>query len=477
MRTLVASNGLSGKVLRGGAWIAAGSYFEQLFRFLRSIILTRLLAPEAFGAMAVVLSAATLVDSLTDVGAKEALIQNPRGGEKLYLDAAWWIVLIRGLAIYLAIFTFAPRIGRFYGNADFTWLIRVSFLSIVFTALLSSKTYLAIKNMSLAKAALINNGGGIAGIVITVVVATIIRDSRALAIGYCAESVTRCVLSYIICPHLPSIRVDRKAVRDLLKFSRGLFGLSFLNFVFARADVFVLAKLYSAEVVGVYSMALYLVQTPSSSVITILNQCLYPAYSQISKDFSRMNRVLLRVTGGIALGGLPAIAFICFTNRSLLTIVYGSKYAVVSAALSVAAIIAVINVANSQITIFFYSLGRPYLHRMCVIIMALSMVICVYPFSKLMGPLGAQLAALLSISLGYCYQINQTRIATDLEPLQYGKRFLIPAVTGAGLLAICLGAQSFRLITGSQSILTFGVIACVLACSVGGVIHFRTKLA
>ena len=45
--------GLKAKVFRGGVWMGAGSFSEQLTRFGRNMILTRLLAPEAFGTMAV----------------------------------------------------------------------------------------------------------------------------------------------------------------------------------------------------------------------------------------------------------------------------------------------------------------------------------------------------------------------------------------------------------------------------------------
>lgn len=60
----------------------------------------------------------------------------------------------------------------------------------------------------------------------------------------------------------PSLRWNKDAARDLLRSSRGLFGLSFLNLIFARADICVLAKLYSPSALGLYTMAIYLVQTP-----------------------------------------------------------------------------------------------------------------------------------------------------------------------------------------------------------------------
>ena len=104
--------------MRGGAWLGGGSVAEQASRFARNMILTRLLAPSAFGAMAIVMSSSAIVGALTEVGVKQAVIQNPRGGEKAYLNAGWWMGLGRALSTYVIIFAMAPWVARFYGIAE-----------------------------------------------------------------------------------------------------------------------------------------------------------------------------------------------------------------------------------------------------------------------------------------------------------------------------------------------------------------------
>jgi O-antigen/teichoic acid export membrane protein len=80
--SILQGESLKARVFRGGVWLGAGSFSEQVIRFGRNMILTRLLAPEAFGTMAVVLSACSVVQTIMDVGVREALIQNPKGTEE-----------------------------------------------------------------------------------------------------------------------------------------------------------------------------------------------------------------------------------------------------------------------------------------------------------------------------------------------------------------------------------------------------------
>src|SRR5215475_2213773 len=104
----VRHDGLKGRVFRGGLWLGSASFFEQFIRFGRNMLLTRLLAPEAFGAMAIVQSATTLIQMTVDVGAREALIQNPKGAEDSHVTGAWWMTVSRSSFLYILIYLFAP---------------------------------------------------------------------------------------------------------------------------------------------------------------------------------------------------------------------------------------------------------------------------------------------------------------------------------------------------------------------------------
>src|ERR1022692_1927939 len=470
---VVRADGLKGTVFRGGAWLGAGSFVEQAIRFGRNMLLTRILAPDAFGTMAVVLSATTLVVVLAEVGAREALIQNPRGTEDGHIGAAWWLSAGRAISIYSVIYFVAPLIASFYGNHDITALARVATLSIVFDGLMSPRAVIAVKQMKFSRWATITNGGGILGVLTTIMLSFFLRDVWALAIGYCSENAARCVLSYILCPYRPRFSIDFSALRDLWKFSRGLFGLALLNLVFTKADIFVLAKLYPAASLGLYSMAVYLVQTPTVFLAAILSQTLLPAMSRIQNDNARMNRVLLQITSATVMLGLPALVFVGFCGRSLLTLIYGQRYSVVATALALAACAALLNILNIQITLMFYAKGVPALHRRSVASMAVLMVLLIYPLAKGFGLWGGQLACLIAVVVGYLLQVERIRKVTGLRLSEYGKSFLIPAAASLVVAAIWLVTGSIGALARPSANIIVGILACLLAYGFACAIFFR----
>src|SRR5262245_48958966 len=120
------------KAARGSMWLAAGGAVEQGLRFLRNILLARMLAPEACGVMAIILAANHAFETITEIGIQTAIIQNPRGQERTYLNGAWWLSMSRAVGLYALACLGAPWLAEFYQNPALLPLLRVAFLSILF---------------------------------------------------------------------------------------------------------------------------------------------------------------------------------------------------------------------------------------------------------------------------------------------------------------------------------------------------------
>jgi O-antigen/teichoic acid export membrane protein len=460
---LMLGDNLRAKTTRGAALLGSASLGEQASRFARNMLLTRLLAPSAFGTMAIVMSSASIVGSLTDVGLRVSVVRNPRGREPAYLNAAWWLAMGRSLGVYAIIFVMSPLVARFYGNVELSALLRVALLGALLEGAMSPRSCLPQKDMKFGRWAAISNGGAVCGVILTVILSFIIPDVWALAIGYCSENAFRCLLSYILCPGLPSFGWDKAAARDLLSYSRGAYGLSFLNLIFTRTDIFVLAKLYSPTALGLYTMAVYLVQTPTGFIQNMVGSTLLPAFAHVQEDHKRLNRVLLEATSWLIVLGLPVVIVIWLYAPSLLRLTYGARYMKSAGPLVVAAAVALLSVLNGVITDAFSALGRPALHRRAVAASAVIMIVAIYPASKMLGAVGAQIAALLAIGTSCVLQVTRIRALTDLDLAQYGMAFVRVGLVCAAILCGGLGIRYLGLAEGITAQIVLGLCAFLLA--------------
>jgi O-antigen/teichoic acid export membrane protein len=472
---LVQGENLRAKTTRGAVLVGGASLAEQVSRFARNMVLTRLLAPSAFGTMAIVMSSSSIVGSLSDVGVRISVIRNPRGQEPAYLNAAWWLAMGRGLGVYAICFVMAPWVARFYGNLEISALLRVALLSIVLEGAMSPRSCLPQKEMKFGRWAAISNGGAVGGVFLTVIFSFFLPGVWALAIGYCSENALRCLLSYILCPGLPSFGWDRDAVRDLLSYSRGAYGLSFLNLIFTRTDIFVLGKLYSPTALGLYTMAVYLVQTPTGFIQNMVASALLPAFAHIQENHERINRVVLEATSWLIVLGLPAVVVIWLYAPSLLTVTYGARYLKSAGPLAVASAVAFLSVLNGVITDVFSAMGRPALHRRAVAASAVIMIVAIYPACKMLGVVGAQIAALLAIGTSFVLQIMRIRKLTGLDLAQYGTAFVPAGLVCAALLCGGFGIRYLGLAEGNTAQIALGLCVLLLAYGICLPVVLRIK--
>ena len=418
---------LTARLLRGGVWMGAANAGEQGLRFVRNMILARVLAPEAFGLMAIVLSVSSLFQVLTGMCIKESVIQNPRGAEKTFLNGVWCLAMGRALLLCLVAFVAAPWIGQFYEEADLSLLIRVAFLNVLFQGALSPGAYVAIKQMQYLRWILVQHGGGVVGVLTTIVLAFWIQGVWALVIGYVTESAARCLISYVVCPFRPSFDFHREDLQSLYRFARSMFGMPILMLIFTEGSTFVVGKLCNKQQLGLFALCYTLARVPGM-FSGMLADLFLPSFTQMQKDPARLNQNLLKVTSVFTLIALPMLAFTYFFGDQILSLVYGPAYAAGGVLLFLLLANEILYTCNVPIATLYVALGHPAALRQFSLLRALLFLGIIYPLVSGFGLLGAAIAPLTAMIIAYGFQLNKLRTFTGLSVGRY------LGVFGVGLL-------------------------------------------
>jgi len=117
---------LAKRVRSGLGWIMSSSLIGELLRFIRSIVLARLLVPEDFGLFGMALTIVAALNALTTIGLDQTIVAtrfDTRAELKAHLDTVWSAELIRGLIITLLVGVSAFPMARFYGQAHLRAII------------------------------------------------------------------------------------------------------------------------------------------------------------------------------------------------------------------------------------------------------------------------------------------------------------------------------------------------------------------
>jgi O-antigen/teichoic acid export membrane protein len=308
---------LKKSVLQGSAWTIFGFGAGQVLRFGKSLILTRLLFPEAYGVMAIVWSVLYVLGMLSDAGLSAAAIRHPKGDQSDFLNTLWTAKVIRGAIIFLVTCSIAYPISEFYKMPDLLWLIPASGLTMLIGGFNSTNVYLLQRQMRYKDTSIITLGWAY------------FYPSMASLIG---GSIIGSIY-YMICTHifLPGIKNrlqwDSVAFKDIFHFGKWILFSSAIYIVYAQGDRFILGKYLDAKLLGVYSIAVMLSEVVSSVISKLNTGVFYAALSQvINSERHRLKSTFYKIRLGIDFGLIIPIAVLMIISEDVVRLLYDARY-------------------------------------------------------------------------------------------------------------------------------------------------------
>jgi O-antigen/teichoic acid export membrane protein len=253
-----------------------------MLRFGSNLILTRLLFPELFGLMALVNVFIMGLQLFSDIGVGPSIIQNKRGDDPVFLNTAWTIQSLRSFGIWLCCLAIAYPLSEFYNEPRLIWLIPAvglgSFISgFNATALFTLNRHIAVKQL-----AVFEMGSQLIALTVMVTWAWLVPSIWALVGGNLILSVVRMVWSHQLLPGAKNhFAWDRAAVQELFSFGRWIFLSTAMTFLASQADRLILGKLFSLELLGVYTIAFTLSDMPSQLITNVSSKVIFPTISKL----------------------------------------------------------------------------------------------------------------------------------------------------------------------------------------------------
>jgi O-antigen/teichoic acid export membrane protein len=478
---LTQGSSLNARCVRSSVVLGIGAFVAKFLGFGSKVVLTRLLVPQEMGLMVMILGLTQLFEVLTEVGIKQSVIQHKNGAEPEYLNTAWWFQSMRATGLYAVAFIAAPWLCEFYFRSrpevlsrysmvELITLVRVAFLYILFNGFISPKAHILEKKFRFGRAVVITQGGLILGTIVTIVLAFAIRNVWAIAIGFAAIGLTRCLTSYALCPFVPKFAYHKESFQGLYHFAKGMFGLPMLTYIAFNIDVLVAGKLVSTSLVGLYGMAMTLALAPWDLFAQIICPVLFPAFAERQDDRKALCKAVLQITKYTALFVIPPTALAVICSGTILTFVYGAEYSAVAVPFGLLCVYVVLLMQGSIFTNVFFGIGQPAKNRAFVGLRALVLILLIYPGIKFFGLTGAVAVMALASFTALCLQLIMIRKTIGLNIFNYAISWLPGLVLAVPILVTIVVVQ--RLMPGCPMVhLTIGLLSWIIICGIGLSLH------
>ncbi len=312
---------------------------SQAIRLGSNLILTRLLFPSMFGVMAIVSAIMAGLVLFTDLGLRENIIQSRRGDDPVFLNTVWSIQILRGVSLWLisvllsAGLYVADHYGwvatrTVYASPLLPFLIPVSTLAVLIAAFEPTWTSTASRKLQQSKITLIELSSQLGSILVMLVWVWLDRSIWALVVGGLSANIIRNIIVYYIIPGEPNRwQWEREAVQEVFHFGKWIFLASIVGFLFNNGDRLLLGGLITAQELGVYTVAFFLVSSISHMVSRLVGNVAFPALSEARRERpTELRRVYYHFRLLFDAGLLFFAGFFYMTGESIIHLLYDSRY-------------------------------------------------------------------------------------------------------------------------------------------------------
>lgn len=290
----MAKQGLKERIVRGVAWSGIDNVVQYAVQFIVSIVLARLLSPDDYGLIGIILIFTSICTALINGGFSNALIRKKDVSEDDY-STAFIVNLVMSLLLYAIIYLCSPFIARFFGREELVLLTRVSSLGMIVVALSIVQQTRLTKRIDFKTQTKITLIASITSGVIGIVMAFLGCGVWSLVVQGLSNQVLRSALLWVYNKWVPLLRFSKSSFKDLFGFGWKIMLSSLIDTTWKELYQVVVGKFYSPATLGQYTRAKQFSQLFSSNLTAVVQRVTYPVLSDIQDEKKRMVSAYRRI--------------------------------------------------------------------------------------------------------------------------------------------------------------------------------------
>ena len=299
---------------------------RALVELVVQVVMARLLAPEQFGALAVMLVFVNLGNVVVQSGLNTALIQSPEADDADF-STVFWMSLAVSVALYAAIFLAAPSVAAFYAMPGIVWPLRALGLLLAVNAYNAVQVAKVTRDLemrkvfratmaSVAASAAAGIGSALAG-----------AGLWALVAQQLAYQLVNCAVLALQVNWRPRavFRADR--ARELFGFGWRLLASGLLDQGYQSLADLVVGKQFSPAQLGLVSQGKKYPQAVGSMLDGAIQPVMLSAVSRVQDDCARVKRLVRRALKTSTFLIAPAMSLFACLAPSLVPALLGPQWA------------------------------------------------------------------------------------------------------------------------------------------------------
>jgi len=297
----------------------------QGIQFIVQIVLARLLSPEEYGIIAIVMVFILLANVFVESGFNTALIQKKDADE---VDFSSVLYLSLGVAtiLYGIIFITAPFIASFYDQPILVKVLRVLSITLFIGAFNSIQNAFIERNMLFKKLFTSSLGAVIISGIVGVIAAYSGLGVWALVLQQLTSKIAVAVILRFTVKWRPHLTFSITRVKSLFSYGSKLLASGLLDTLYRNLRTLIIGRMYTPSMLGYYNRGEQFPQLIVSNINGSIQSVMLPALSAHQDDRKRVKEMMRRAIVSSSFLIFPMMVGMAVVAEPLVQIVLTDKW-------------------------------------------------------------------------------------------------------------------------------------------------------
>lgn len=306
-------------------WKFAERFGISSVQFILQIILARLLTPNDYGMLSIMIIFTNLSNVFIQNGFNTALIQKKDTTNEDY-SSVFWLTLIISLFLYCILFLISPIIASFYSMPEIIFPFRILSLLIIPGALNSIQIAVVSKKMNFKKIFQSNLFSIIISGIISIVLAYLNMGIWALVFQSLLNVMISTIIMWFTVQWRPLFIFELNRVKTLFSFGWKLLVSSLMETIYQDLSGLVIGKKYQSSTLGFYNRGKQFPQFITNAVNGAVQSVMLPAMSSIQENRIKIKNMMRRSINLSSYLMFPIMAGLAVIAKPLVTILLTEKW-------------------------------------------------------------------------------------------------------------------------------------------------------
>ncbi|WP_285259038.1 lipopolysaccharide biosynthesis protein [Halopseudomonas bauzanensis] len=310
---------------RGAVFTMGGQGVKIMLQFCGIVILARLLSPNDYGLMAMIVVLTGIGEVLRDFGLSSAAIQ-ARSLTAEQRNNLFWINSAIGVALALALFVIAPALAAFYDEPRLTLIARVLAITFLLNGIATQYRAQLNRGLHFGALAVVDILGMASGLAVGLLMALEGYNYWALVGQQLALSAATLVTLLLAARWLPGLPRRSAPMGDLLRYGSNLMGTQLIGYATRNLDSLIIGYRFGAESLGLYSKSYQLSMLPLNQINAPATTIALPVLSRLQQQPERYDQFLLHGQTLMLHLIVSVLAFAAALAEPLILLVLGPQW-------------------------------------------------------------------------------------------------------------------------------------------------------